>query len=199
MFNEDLKYAKEICRMIISLKLKDFSWSAYFSLKMDIEFLELLKQSGCNNIYISFDTFSERMIKNMQKQFSLSEAIKLIDEIHKIRVPLKAFILFGGPGECEDTIKETCTFLNKYLRKEEILISIGIRILPNSKISKEVSWDNILDLTFYEVKQNFIEIIFENLDKQKITFDNFWRLMLIQKDLLNCKMIGEDSGGKIFI
>lgn len=166
---------------------------------MDIEFLELLKQSGCNNIYISFDTFSERMIKNMQKQFSLSEAIKLIDEIHKIRVPLKAFILFGGPGECEDTIKETCTFLNKYLRKEEILISIGIRILPNSKISKEVSWDNILDLTFYEVKQNFIEIIFENLDKQKITFDNFWRLMLIQKDLLNCKMIGEDSGGKIFI
>ena len=185
LFNEKLEYAKAICRMICSLELADLTWKAYFSMNIDTEFLQLLKKSRCGGIYISFDTFSEKMIHSMQKDFKPERAVQLIQDIRQVDIPLRIFILFGGPGECRETIKETCDFINKYLEKDEVLISLGVRVLPQSGIEALVEEKtNLLDLTFYPVGRDFVECIIKYLNKEKINFDNFWRLVLIQQNLL---------------
>lgn len=70
IFNSELRYAKDVVRLLIELNLPGLTWSAYFTPKpFDDEFAELLALSNVEFVVISPDSLDDRVMKLLGKTF----------------------------------------------------------------------------------------------------------------------------------
>ncbi len=116
-----------------SVKVK---WSAYFTpYKLSEEDIVLCKQAGLYAIELGADAACDSTLKAMNKNFSWSTVVKANEICAKHKIACANFVMFGGPGETDDTLAEgleNCTQL-----KESIVFGFaGIRIYPGTGIHK---------------------------------------------------------------
>lgn len=201
VFNCNLNHAKEICRMLINLNLKDLYWSAYIIPNVDEEFIELVSKSNCYNMIVSFDSFSKEMLKNLNKGFELYHIEQFISLCRKHKLPFKSLILFGGPGENEDTIRESCEFANKHLEKNQLLFSVGIRILPGSDLAKtlEIKNDSLVYPVYLYFPEEIFDWIFKYIDAKFIRISRFNRIITWRKGYKNLETIDNYTKNNIKI
>lgn len=168
VFNTDLEHSKKICKMISELNLSDFSWSAYVTPFIDEEFMQLVSKSNCKNLLISFDSFSQDVIDNLKKGFNINEVKEFIKLSRKYKIDFKSFLMFGGIGETEKSVIESCEFANKYLNKDELCISFGMRIMPQSGLSKITKLEDkeLLIPKFFPFDEKIYEYVLKNLDSR---------------------------------
>lgn len=95
---------------------------------------KLLKECNVFAIY-SFDSFSERILSRMKKGFTVSEIITTIELCRDHNVEFSCSLILGALGETEETVLETCEFINKYIEKSsELCVGFGIRVIPKSAL-----------------------------------------------------------------
>ena len=76
VFNIPKKHAEMICNEIIGRGIK-VSWSAWFNEKeLSRDFVELVRDAGCDNIILSPDGFSEIVLKRLGKNITKKDIIK---------------------------------------------------------------------------------------------------------------------------
>ncbi|WP_137791898.1 radical SAM protein [Bacillus sp. E(2018)] len=178
LFNISLSHAKEICRMIIDLNLPDFQWSAYAKPTTNMEFIELAKRSGCKSLQISFDTFDPEMLKTLKKGFNQDQAIEFIENCKKWELDLMGLFLFGGPGENEETIKETCRIINKYFKRGEFFFSFGMRVLPGSLLAdlSGIPEEDMVKPLFWPFEESCFDYVLTHLDQRFLRFNNLGKI-----------------------
>ncbi|WDN89612.1 hypothetical protein BuS5_02580 [Desulfosarcina sp. BuS5] len=72
-FNLPPAYAKSICRQILEREL-DMLWRCIIYPKnIDEEIVELMAMAGCRQISLGFESGSEEILKNMNKQYTLED------------------------------------------------------------------------------------------------------------------------------
>ncbi|UCH92359.1 MAG: PhpK family radical SAM P-methyltransferase [Candidatus Aminicenantes bacterium] len=112
-FNVPKERFKRILKMLIKNK---FKWRWHSNLRcqfLNREIVELMKESGCEGVFLGIESGSPKILKNMNKAASVDkyfEGVALLKEFGII--PFGSFIV-GFPGETDETLQETVRFIEE--------------------------------------------------------------------------------------
>jgi len=134
-FNVPMGYAKDVLRAIAAAHLNVRIHTSLVPVKghYDDEFFELFKSAGGVLVSLGTETLSEKMLKSYGKPFNMDDVRACADLCRKHEVPFMVHALFGGPGESEETIKESMEALRQ-LHCSEFVYSIGVRLMPGTAL-----------------------------------------------------------------
>jgi radical SAM superfamily enzyme YgiQ (UPF0313 family) len=131
IFNMPIRHAKDICAEIAARNL-DIEWSGYLNPKfVDEELCELMSRSGCKAIEFGTDSGAPSMIANLRKEFEVEDLRRSSALCHKYRLKFCHSLIFGGPGETEQTVTETLELMDE-LKPTAVIALTGIRVLPGT-------------------------------------------------------------------
>jgi anaerobic magnesium-protoporphyrin IX monomethyl ester cyclase len=115
-FTFNIGYAKQVCRKIIELNLKDASFNCPNGVRaeyIDQELLDLMRQSGWEWIFLAPESGSEKTLNNMHKTIKLTLIQTKIKQIKEAGLKVFGFFIIGYPGETLDDINKTIDFACK--------------------------------------------------------------------------------------
>ncbi|NOY54109.1 MAG: radical SAM protein [Deltaproteobacteria bacterium] len=107
------KYAKELFRALIPLKIK---WGSQGSLTMakDDELLDLAAKSGCVSMFVGIESISEASLKAANKKINkVADYEKSIAKIHDHGIMINAGFIFGFDTDDEGVFERTVRFVQK--------------------------------------------------------------------------------------
>jgi len=134
-FNLPPAYAKAICQLILESDL-GISWRCIIYPKnTDKELVEMMAAAGCKQISLGFESGSEQMLKNLNKQFTLDDVREVSYMFADHGIEQMGFLLLGGPGETRKSVEESLTFADS-LELDALRITAGIRIYPSTKLAE---------------------------------------------------------------
>jgi radical SAM superfamily enzyme YgiQ (UPF0313 family) len=144
IFNMPIRHCKEVCEELAARAL-DIEWSAYLNPRfVDDELCRLMAQSGCKAIEFGTDSGSPTMIKNLKKEFDADDLRQASTLCHRYNLKFCHSLIFGGPGETDETVTETIALMDE-LRPTAVIAMTGIRILPGTEMVDIALRDGQLD------------------------------------------------------
>jgi radical SAM superfamily enzyme YgiQ (UPF0313 family) len=135
IFNYPPSFAETLCHEMIQRKI-DVKWSAFVHPGFLTEsLLNGMKEAGCMGIEFGTDSGSSRMLENYKKSFTQADIIRSSKLCSKWNVNHCHYLLFGGPGEDEETIEESFQLMDQ-LDPTAIIAMLGIRIYPGTEMEQ---------------------------------------------------------------
>jgi radical SAM superfamily enzyme YgiQ (UPF0313 family) len=131
------RHAIAVLRGILERGLvKHMTWRAYFNpTPFSAEFAELVRETG-GHVSITVDSAADALLATAQKPFRrrhLDDLIALLGE-HGVSADLG--LIFGLPGETEETIAETIDFVRSLPESIEVVYSAGARVYPHTPLAR---------------------------------------------------------------
>jgi len=169
-FNLPPSHAKEICRKLIDHGLNTRWWSILYPKHVDKELVGLMARAGCEQVSMGFESGSERILKNMNKRFTLKEVRQISEMLSEHDIRRMGFLLLGGPGETRGSVEESLVFADS-LKLDTLKITTGVRIYPHTSLAKKAiddgvisSHDDLLLPRFYLTKglENWLQETLKN-------------------------------------
>jgi len=112
-FNVPVKRFKELLRMMIKNNYS-FKWSSFFRCQYaDKEMVEMMRDSGCENVLLGLESGSEQILKNMNKSASIEKYLEGIALLKEYGIMSMGNFIIGFPGETDETVQETVEFIRK--------------------------------------------------------------------------------------
>ncbi len=142
-FNLPAGYAREICRKLIEFDLDIKWWGILYPMGVDEELARLMRQAGCEQVSVGFESGSERILKNLKKRF-LREDVRVVSARladHGIR--RMGFLLFGTPGETRDSVEESLAFADS-LNLDSLKLTSGVRIYPHTLLAEQAAKEGVI-------------------------------------------------------
>lgn len=110
-FNVPTKRFKEILRMIIKNKYR-FKWNSFFRCQYaDRETVELMKESGCEGVFLGIESGSQEILNNMNKSVRIEQYQEGLSLLNEYGIISSASFIVGFPGETYETYQETKKFI----------------------------------------------------------------------------------------
>jgi len=115
MFNDDNiignpSYSRELLKALAPLKKKWFAQASLSGLKK-VENIEWLVKSGCNSLFIGFESLSKKNLMTSQKfQNDPSEYREIIDTLHRFGIAICGSFVFGFDEDDPSVFEETVSF-----------------------------------------------------------------------------------------
>ncbi|OQY17929.1 MAG: lipid biosynthesis B12-binding/radical SAM protein [Desulfobacteraceae bacterium 4572_35.1] len=134
-----LTLVEEILRRDISI-----NWCGFFRPQgLTEENLALLKRSGLYAMEMGTDAGCDRTLAGLNKGFTFAEVKRCHQLAMAAEIPCAHFIMFGGPEETPDTLKEG---LNNIAQLENTVVFAfsGIRIFPKSPLVQRAIADGVV-------------------------------------------------------
>jgi radical SAM PhpK family P-methyltransferase len=111
--NVPLKRFKNILRLMIKEKY-DFRWNCYFRCDyMDEETVELMRNSGCEGVFLGLESANDTVLKNMNKKAGKEYYLRNIPLFKQAGIVTFVSVFVGFPGETMETFQETLDFLEE--------------------------------------------------------------------------------------
>jgi anaerobic magnesium-protoporphyrin IX monomethyl ester cyclase len=106
-FTFDRKYLEKFCNTMIDQKM-DIQWrcTARYD-NLNEELLQLMKKSNCSGLYLGFESGSNKVLRNIDKNLNVEQSIKVSKMIYKSGIPSVTSIMLGIPSESKEDIEET--------------------------------------------------------------------------------------------
>lgn len=166
VFNDPDEQYLKIAEALVRAK-NTTPWCAFFrpqNLKTDT--LRLLKRSGMAAMELGTDAATDLTLAGLNKGFTFAEVVAAHEAIVAEAIPCAHFIMFGGPGETRQTVRQGLANIAK-LPRAVVFAYIGIRILPGTRLyshalaEKMIAGDtDLVRPVFYyspEVDREFID------------------------------------------
>jgi len=113
-FNVPLKRFHRILKMIIKNKYA-FKWNSHFRCQFaDDETISMMKESGCEAVFLGIESANDNMLKNMNKRAKIIDYERGISLLHKYNILTHASFIIGFPGETRSTVQDTIDFIEHY-------------------------------------------------------------------------------------
>ena len=110
-FTYDRNYVLKICQGIKERGLR-FRWMANARVdKVDPPMLKKMKATGCQIISYGVESGVQKILNNVGKNITLKEVRQAIRWTREAGIESAVHIIFGLPGETEETIKKTIKFV----------------------------------------------------------------------------------------
>ena len=142
-FNLPPVYAKEICRKLIDDDLKIRWWCILYPKHVDQELTGLMAKAGCEQVSMGFESGSKRILKNMNKRFTLAEMRQISEMLSDHGIRRMGFLLLGSPGETRKSIEESLAFADS-LKLDSLKITAGVRIYPHTSLAKKATEEGVI-------------------------------------------------------
>jgi radical SAM PhpK family P-methyltransferase len=112
-FNVPVKRFKELLRMMINNRYT-FKWMSNFRCQfVDRETIELMKQSGCEGVFLGIESASDRILKNMNKAASVAKYLEGISLLKEYGILTFGSFIIGFPGETSETVQQSIDFIEE--------------------------------------------------------------------------------------
>ena len=135
IFNYPPSFAEALCREMVRRKV-DVKWSAFVNPAfLNEALLQWMKEAGCDGIEFGTDSGSPRMIENYKKSFTRENIIRSSKLCSTLQINHCHYLLFGGPGEDEETIEESFQLMDQ-LDPTAVIAMLGVRIYPGTELEK---------------------------------------------------------------
>ncbi len=115
-FTFHTEFAKEFCKAVINLGLKDLRFSTPNGIRTqrtDKELLNLMREAGWRSLIIAPESGSKRIIKKMQKDIDPDIVPEKVKEIREAGLKCSGFFIIGYPEEEIEDIKATIDLIKK--------------------------------------------------------------------------------------
>jgi anaerobic magnesium-protoporphyrin IX monomethyl ester cyclase len=110
-FNVPKKRFRELLRMMIK-KRYGFRWNSFYrSDHGDAETIELMKESGCQGVFLGTESGSNTILQAMNKSARREHYLDAIPRLREAGIITYASMIIGFPGETEETVAETVSLL----------------------------------------------------------------------------------------
>lgn len=146
-FNVPESHALGICEEIIRRKLKvNLSAVGVNPLTVSENLFARMKEAGFHSLVITPDSASEKMLKNLRKGFTVDHVRRTARLAKESGIRCTWFFLLGGPGETNETVEETVSFVEQNLNSSRFLtiLMTGIRILPGTDLAGQAMAEKYL-------------------------------------------------------
>ncbi|NVO03197.1 MAG: radical SAM protein [Bacteroidetes bacterium] len=165
VFNINNDFNVELAEKIINSKI-NIRWGAYFSPhNLDKELLSLFKKSGLKHIEFGTESISNTQLANYSKHFKVEDIFNISDLCNELGIYYAHFLILGGYGETNETLKET--FENsKKIVNAVFFPYIGMRIYPRTKLQEYAIRDGIISKDDNLIKPQYY--ISKNVDLSKM-------------------------------
>lgn len=90
--------------------------------------------SGCIGVELGLDAATERMLHTLDKHFTLDGIRRSTRAVVRADIPLAIHMLFGGPGETLEDIREAQQVLDSCAPANAVFATLGIRIYAGTVI-----------------------------------------------------------------
>jgi len=135
MFNYPPSFAEALCREMVRRKV-DIKWSAFVNPAfLNEALLQWMKEAGCGGIEFGTDSGSPRMIENYKKSFTQEDILRSSKLCSTLQINHCHYILFGGPGEDEETIEESFQLMDQ-IDPTAVIAMLGVRIYPETELER---------------------------------------------------------------
>jgi radical SAM PhpK family P-methyltransferase len=110
-FNVPVQRFKEILRRM-SGNRRRFKWHSYFRCQYtDEEMVELMKESGCEGVFLGLESGNNRILENMKKGVDRETYLKGIEWLKKYDIVTFGSFIIGFPGETPESVRDTVGFI----------------------------------------------------------------------------------------
>jgi len=143
LFNVPEAHALELCREIIRRKL-DINWYGIIHpVNVSPALAAGMKEAGCSQISLGFESGSDRMLKVLHKGFCADDIIRTAALFRQHEIPQRGFLLLGGPGEDRTSVDESIALAER-LDLESMKVTPGMRIYPGTGLAEIAAAENVI-------------------------------------------------------
>ncbi len=143
VFNDLQGHYLEIAEGLIGREIR-IRWSAFFQpVGIEAEQLRLLKRSGLFAVEAGTDAASDTTLRGLNKHFGFDDVVRFNEACLKEEIPCAHYVMFGGPGENDSSVREGLHNLDRLLDCVVLAFS-GVRIFPNTRLHRKAVKDGIV-------------------------------------------------------
>jgi anaerobic magnesium-protoporphyrin IX monomethyl ester cyclase len=115
---------------------RHLTWRAYFNpTPFSAEFADLVRETN-GHVSITVDSAADSLLETAQKPFRRRHLDGLIALLAEHEVSADLGLIFGLPGETEETIAETVEFVRSLPESIEVAYSAGARVYPHTPLAR---------------------------------------------------------------
>ncbi len=134
-FNTDEAHAVAVLRKMIARRL-DIRFSCYLQPRRgDPGFFSLLRRAGCIAVDFGTESGSDRMLSALGKNHSREDIRTASRACREEGIDFCHSLLFGGPGETAETIRETVALMDETAPRAVVAMA-GIRVYPGTEMER---------------------------------------------------------------
>jgi radical SAM superfamily enzyme YgiQ (UPF0313 family) len=101
------------------------------------ELLKLMRRAGFRAVVCTPDSGSDEMLLRLRKGFTVAQVASVAAWAREAGLSVLWTFLFGGPGETEETVRETISFMETALdSRDRILCTVGLRVYPDTELAR---------------------------------------------------------------
>jgi radical SAM superfamily enzyme YgiQ (UPF0313 family) len=159
VFNVPYDHAREVCGALAGVKHGARLQSLELNPRtFDDALVADMERAGFAGMGLTVESASDPVLAGLRKGFTAREVHHAADVVRRHKLPCAWIFLLGGPGETQDTVKETLRFAESRTRAQDVVFfNIGIRIYPGTELESiarrqgvlTVSPENMLAPLFY--------------------------------------------------
>ena len=154
--------------------LKNIKFSADARVDMfDEEIAKTLKECGCQFVSIGFESMDPKVLNLMNKKTTVEQNIQAAEAAKKAKLPVGLNIIWGCPGDTEESLKKGVRFIKRYNDYSQIVRTIRpVTGYPGTQLFEQAIKDGLLlgPDDFFKAFQNsdLITINFTELDTKEM-------------------------------
>ncbi len=133
VFNADEEHSIEVA---LSMKAAGVTvpWGASFTARvLDNDYFRRLADCGCTHVEFGTESLSDSTLRAYRKPFGVEDVFRAHSLILEAGLHGAHYVLFGGPGETEETVTETLRNMEQ-LEKSMFFIYCGVRVFPETPL-----------------------------------------------------------------
>lgn len=80
---------------------------------LGLDMLKAARESGCQEIFFGFESGSQKMLDLMGRKNTVEQNKRAIEMCREVEIKSCAYMMFGFPGENQESVRETMEFLRR--------------------------------------------------------------------------------------
>jgi radical SAM superfamily enzyme YgiQ (UPF0313 family) len=146
IFNWPADHAMEICEAILARRLS-VRWTCFGTpAGMTPELAGAMRRAGCRGVEFGVDTASPAVLEALDKPFRADQIRAAARACAAAGLPAAYYLVFGGPGETAETVRETFQFFDD-LQPQAVLAFLGMRIYPHTPLERVALAEGVIGET----------------------------------------------------
>jgi len=143
IFNYPPEFAEELCLALVREGIK-INWSAFINPGFaSVALFRAMAAAGCDAVEFGSESGSPRMLVNLGKSFGVEDIRGASKLCRDLGLDFAHYMLFGGPGESEETIDESFALMDE-LTPSAVIAMTGIRIFPGTALYRQALEEGVI-------------------------------------------------------
>ena len=156
VFHHPAGHAEDLCREILRRNVVVRWRCGVNPVGLSLPLLELMHEAGCRGVALGLDAATGGMLRSYRKGFRPADIAASLTAVRSSSIPYTIHILFGGPGETDESVSEALDVLEELAPDDTIFFALGLRVFSGTALERTAlqegrvpSGHNMLGSTYY--------------------------------------------------